>query len=266
MQRQSKDEKYEAKTSGPCDLACLRGLLIGFNFIFILGGCGALAIGIWTVMMKMQYVAILGSMYYNIIVYLLIGAGVLVFLTGILGCVGAIQKNNAMLTCYFVLLVVIFLCECIAGILAFVYYESLHDELSEGLRSNLNKNYNQTDKEALSDAVDMMQQDFQCCGVESYLDWQDSTFVKQNKDGLKTPESCCKSVTPLCSKRDHPSNIYRILGSDSMGCLTKLELYIKEHLFILAVTGTAVACLEILVMIFACCLRSAIKKEEGEPY
>jgi len=265
MAQSDKEKKYEA-SSGPCDLACLRGLVIGFNFVFILGGCGALGIGIWTMVMKMQYAAVLGSAFYNLIVYLLIGAGLLVLITGILGCVGAIQKNASLLTWYFILLVIIFLAECIAGILAFVYHQSIEAELAKGLQANLNKNYNQTGHESLTTAVDDMQQDFQCCGVHSYEDWQASTFIKQNKDGLKTPESCCKTPSPLCSKRDHPSNIYRVLGSESMGCLTKLVLYLQDHLFILAITGIAVACLEILVMIFACCLRRAVKEEEEEPY
>uniref|UniRef100_H2YH80 Tetraspanin n=1 Tax=Ciona savignyi TaxID=51511 RepID=H2YH80_CIOSA len=261
-------DKRQKQYNGSCDQSCLRGVLIAFNFLFIIGGCGALAIGIWTIMSKMKYAALLGSVYYNLIVYLLIGAGVLVLLTGILGCMGAVRKNIGMLTCYFALLVAIFLCECIAGILAFVYYQTLHDELVSELKSNLNKNYNQTGQEAFSVAVDDMQQDFKCCGVQSYADWSSSKFITSptNKNGLKTPESCCKTPSPNCSVRDHPSNIYRILGSVNLGCLTRLEEYLKNHLFILAITGTAVACLEVLVMIFTCCLRSRIKQEEEEPY
>ncbi|XP_009860231.2 CD151 antigen-like [Ciona intestinalis] len=265
MARKNSDKRH-GNSGGMCDLSCLRGVLIAFNFLFIIGGCGALAIGIWTVISKMKYAALLGSIYYNLITYLLIGAGVLVLITGVLGCMGAVRKNSGMLTCYFALLVTIFLCECVAGILAFVYYQSLHEELVSELKSNLNKNYNQTGQESFSMAVDDMQQDFQCCGVSAYSDWSGSKFITTNQDGLKTPESCCKSPSPGCSVRDHPSNIYRVLGSDSMGCLTRLEQYLKDHLFILAITGTAVACLEILVMIFTCCLRSRIREEEDEPY
>ncbi|XP_076808409.1 CD151 antigen-like [Clavelina lepadiformis] len=265
MPRQDKDEKYKA-SSGFCDLSCLRGLLIAFNFLFILGGCGALAIGIWTVITKMEYVALLGSIYYNLIVYLLIVAGVLILLTGVLGCVGAVQKNAGMLTCYFVLLAVIFLTELIVGVLAFVYHDSIEAELAGDLTANLNKNYNQTGQDSLTAAVDEMQQNFHCCGVNKYSDWKQSKFVKQNKNDLKTPESCCKTRSPLCSQRDHPSNIYRVLGDKDLGCLSKLEEYLKDHIFILAITGTIVACIEILVMIFAWCLRSAIRNEEDEPY
>ena len=270
--KNNKEEAYKKSSSGPCNVSCLRFMLIACNFFFILGGAGAVVIGVWSLISKMQYVALLGSVYFNLIVYLLIVAGLLVLVTGVIGCVGAIRKNRSLLMAYFVLLIIIFAAEIIAGILGFVYHESIHDELVTGLRSNLNKNYNQTNQEALTRAVDQMQQDFKCCGVEMYSDWKNSTFIKQSQRrdevSLKTPTSCCKSPSPRCSIRDHPSNIYRVLGNNDLGCLARLEKYLKDHLFILAITGVVVAILEIMVIVFSCFLRQAVKdeEEEEEPY
>ena len=268
MPKQTKKEVDYKSPSGFCDVSCLRMLLIAFNFIFVLTGAFVFALGIWTIFTKMQYVALLGSMYYNLVVAFLMVAGSLVFVTGVLGCIGAVRKNTSVLTWYFVLLSVIFLCEFLAGILAFVYHESIHDELSQTMRSNLNKNYNQTGQEALSAAVDEMQQDFKCCGVTSYKDWSDSTFIKQNREGLdlKTPTSCCKAPSSDCSKRDHPSNIYRVIGTAYMGCLIILENYIRKNLLVLAVTGIAVACFELLVVLVACGFRRQVKVENNQPY
>jgi len=260
----SKEEQYAAKNDGICDLSCRRGLLIAINFVFLLGGGAALAIGCWTLLSKMQYVPLLGTLYYNLVVFLLIGAGVLVLITGIIGCVGAVRKRGGLLTTYFVLLLIIFLCEITGAIIAFVYHETLSTELEVDLVKNMNKNYNETGQESFSKAVDEMQQNFQCCGVTSYADWQHSKFIKTNQQGLKTPISCCKSPSELCSVRDHPSNIYRVMHDKSMGCLVKLEYYLQEHIFVLAVTCIVVAGLEIFAMIFTCFLRSAIKKEEEE--
>lgn len=47
-----------------------------------------------------------------------------------------------------------------------------------------------------------------------------------------------------------------------MGCLTKLEIYLKEHLFILALAGIVVAGIEIIVIIFACFLRKAVIEDD----
>jgi len=258
-------EDYE-KRSDTCDIKCLKATLLAFNFIFILGGAVAMAVGLYTVLMKMEYVAILQTSEYMAIIFLLIIAGALVLITGVLGCIGAIQKNQKLLTVYFVLLVVIFLAEFVAGILAYTYRESIEEKLTDDLKSHLNKNYNRTGYESLTAATDKMQQEFQCCGVEDYLDWQDSYFIKQKTTELKTPTSCCKTVSDDCSKSDHPSNIYRVLGAKKMGCLSQLIDYFKNHLFILCITGISVALLEILVMVLSCCLKKSIKKEDSEPY
>jgi len=259
-------EDYE-KSSGPCDIKCLKATLLAFNFIFILGGAVAMAVGLYTVLKKMTYVAVLGSGEYQAVVYLLIIAGALVLCTGILGCIGALQKNQKLLTFYFILLVIIFLAEFIAGVLAFVYRGQIESKLREDLKTTLNRNYNQTSFESLTTAVDLMQQDFQCCGVDEYSDWKDSAFIKLDNDlGLKTPTSCCKTPSPTCSTSDHPSNIYRVLGAAKMGCLLKLKTYFTDHLFILSITGIVVALLEILVMVLSCCLRKEIVQEESEPY
>ncbi|XP_039264683.1 CD151 antigen-like [Styela clava] len=262
MAKSKNSKEYDSPSDRTCDVTCLRGVLIACNFFFILGGGSALALGIWSIIAKMEYAALLTSAFYTLVVYMLIGAGAVILITGIIGCVGAIQKSPRTLMIYFILLVILFIIELLAGILAFVYHESIHSELHNELAGNLAKNYNVTGQEALTKAVDLMQQDFMCCGVSSYADWQSSRFYVENGRDLKTPESCCKTVTPGCSVRDHPSNIYRIKGVDSMGCLTRLEQYLKDHLFILAIAGIVVAGIEILVIVFACCLRKAVLEDE----
>lgn len=166
-----KNKDYDSRSDSTCDVSCLRGLLIAFNFFFILAGCGALAVGIWTVWGKMEFSPLLTSATYTLIVYMLIVVGAVILITGIIGCVGATQKSSLSLTIYFILLVILLIIEIIAGITAFVYRDSVHDELSNDLMNNINSKYNQTDSKALTQAVDTMQQQFECCGVTAHTNW-----------------------------------------------------------------------------------------------
>lgn len=52
---------------------------------------------------------------------------------------------------------------------------------------------------------------FKCCGSNDSRDWMASAYVssKQAEDRV-VPDSCCKTITPHCGKRDHPSNIYKV--------------------------------------------------------
>ncbi len=48
---------------------------------------------------------------------------------------------------------------------------------------------------------------FKCCGSHNSSDWTDSVWIQVNQ--RLVPDSCCKTPSELCGRRDHPSNIYR---------------------------------------------------------
>lgn len=52
---------------------------------------------------------------------------------------------------------------------------------------------------------------FKCCGSNSSHDWTMSVYIlSKPAEGRVVPDSCCKTITPHCGKRDHPSNIYKV--------------------------------------------------------
>ncbi|MCV4691449.1 hypothetical protein OFC38_35435, partial [Escherichia coli] len=65
---------------------------------------------------------------------------------------------------YFILLLIIFLLELIAGILAYVYYQQLNTDLKENLKHPMIKRYHPSGHEGVTNAVDKLQQEFHCCG------------------------------------------------------------------------------------------------------
>lgn len=69
---------------------------------------------------------------------------------------------------------------------------------------------------------------FKCCGSNNHTDWADSLWIKSPEaNGRKVPDSCCKTITDLCGRRDHPSNIYKEVKTKraSEPLVTK---YVKE--------------------------------------
>ncbi|KAK7912967.1 hypothetical protein WMY93_013178 [Mugilogobius chulae] len=155
---------------------------------------------------------------------------------------------------YFVLLLCIFLLEVLAGVLAYIYYQQLNEELKQSLRDTMIQKYQRTNQEHITRAVDKLQQEFKCCGSNSSADWAASEWIRsQAGKGRLVPDSCCKTPTPMCGERDHPSNIYKVEG----GCITKLEKFILEHLKIIGAVGIGIACVQVIGMIFTCCLYKA---------
>ncbi|KAG7455881.1 hypothetical protein MATL_G00245760 [Megalops atlanticus] len=215
---------------------CLKYLLFVFNFLFWLGGAAVMAVGIWTLIDKSDYLSLLASSTFAVSAYILILAGGLVMVTGFLGCCAVIREQRSCLSAYFSCLLLIFLIELVAGVLAYVYYQRLSDELKQHLNQTMTANYAQPGKDSITKAVDRLQQDFKCCGSNSSLDWLHS--------------------------RDHPSNIYKVEG----GCITKLEQFLADHLLIIGAVGIGVACLQLAGAVLTSCFIYLLYKEEEEVF
>uniref|UniRef100_A0A3Q3VLQ6 Tetraspanin n=1 Tax=Mola mola TaxID=94237 RepID=A0A3Q3VLQ6_MOLML len=237
---------------------CLKYMLFVFNFLFWVGGAAVLGVGVWTLVEKSDYLSLLASSTFAVSAYILILAGGLVVVTGFLGCCAVIREQRSCLSTYFCFLLLIFLIELVAGVLAYVYYQRLSEELKQHLNQTMTENYGQPGQEAITVAVNRLQQDFKCCGSNSSHDWMMSVYISSNpEEDRVVPDSCCKTITPHCGRRDHPSNIYKVEG----GCITKLEGFLADHLLVIGAVGIGVACLQICGMVFTSCLYKRIKME-----
>uniref|UniRef100_A0A8C8Z843 Tetraspanin n=1 Tax=Prolemur simus TaxID=1328070 RepID=A0A8C8Z843_PROSS len=223
-----------------------------------LAGLAVMAVGIWTVALKSDYISLLASGTYMATAYILVVAGVVVMVTGVLGCCATFKERRNLLRLYFMLLLLIFLLEVIAGVLAYVYYQQLNTELKESLKDIMTKRYHQPGHGGVTSAVDKLQQEFHCCGSNNSQDWRDSEWIRSGEAGGRVvPDSCCKTVVAGCGQRDHASNIYKVEG----GCITKLETFVQEHLRVIGAVGIGVACVQVFGMIFTCCLYRSLKLE-----
>uniref|UniRef100_A0A671TQQ9 Tetraspanin n=1 Tax=Sparus aurata TaxID=8175 RepID=A0A671TQQ9_SPAAU len=262
---------YEEKKE-TCGTICLKYLLFAFNFLFWLAGGVVMAVGVWTLVEKSDYISLLSSKTYAASAYILVLAGAIVMVTGVLGCCATFKEQRKLLRVYFVLLLCIFLLEILAGVLAYIYYQQergkdetepecmLNEELKQNLRETMTQKYQQNTQEQITRAVDKLQQEFKCCGSNSSSDWAESVWIRsRDANGRMVPDSCCKTPTELCGRRDHPSNIYKVEG----GCITKLEKFILDHLKIIGAVGVGIACVQIIGMVFTCCLYRSLK---AEPY
>ncbi|KAM4617277.1 CD151 antigen [Discoglossus pictus] len=243
-----------------CGTICLKYLLFTFNFFFWLAGLAVMAVGIWTLVQKSDYISLLPSSTYAATAYILVVAGAIVMVTGILGCCATFKERKSLLKVYFGLLLCIFLLEILAGILAYIYYQQLNEELKQSLKTTMTKKYKQPGEDKVTMAMDKLQQEFKCCGSNNSRDWSDSLWINSPEAERRiVPDSCCKTITPRCGTSNHPSNIYMVEG----GCITKLENFIRSHLLIIGAVGIGIACVQLFGMIFTCCLYKSLK---SEPY
>ncbi|KAJ8320964.1 hypothetical protein KUTeg_002551 [Tegillarca granosa] len=152
---------------------------------------------------------------------LLIAVGVIIFIIAAFGCCGAWKEN--------------YICVMIV--------ESKVEELM---------------KKSLEDyhpgsVWDKLQQEFQCCGAKNYTEYEGKL-----QNNTVVPKSCCKADKTTCTGTQadvSAGNIYKI------GCLDSFVNWVKDRIFIIGGVGIGLAFVQIVGILFACCLARALKKE-----
>ncbi len=129
---------------------------------------------------------------------------------------------------YTILLIAVFILELASGGLAYIYESQIANELNSTLTDTFNNNYGIN--EAQTNAIDTLQESFQCCGAIRFEDYNNSQWLRSKRTDLirspvsrKIPDSCCITVKEGCGKRDHPSNIYYTVDNFSIYFLTSIN-------------------------------------------
>ncbi|XP_037539741.1 CD63 antigen [Nematolebias whitei] len=173
-------------------MKCIKFLLFIFNFIFWLCGFALIVVGVM-VQVSLHKTFLIQDATASAAPIVIIAVGVLIFFVAFFGCCGAWKENHCMVTTFAVLLSLIILAEVVAVILGYVFRNKISKVVQDSLTDMIN-NYQNSSKE-FQDAVDQMQENWKCCGVNSSSDWRHF-----NPDGKTVPDSCCMNVTKNCGK------------------------------------------------------------------
>ncbi|XP_014677645.1 PREDICTED: tetraspanin-9-like [Priapulus caudatus] len=253
-----------------CGAKCAKALLIIFNVIFWLSGATLLGIGIWLLVEpdNQHFLEILKvpstDEMLKYAAYLLIAVGALVFVVGFFGCCGAIQESKCMLVTYFVCLIIILGCEIAAGILAVVYKDKIHMYLDDEVPDMLKNEYMKSeDQKGMTRAWDWVQQEQECCGFNSYKDYDGNTNLPR---GYSFPLSCCKRQDNTEIDNVTPANEAKCKAMEEnffykTPCKASINNWFDDHVIIVIGLGLGIGCLELFGMIFAICLCRNIGEE-----
>jgi len=253
----------------------MKYLLFIFNFVFFVCGAAILGVGIWVkVDPKIaDYVGLTvdaGS--YEAATILLIVVGAFILLVGFLGCCGACKESSCMLCLFAGLMVVIVLLQIVAAVLAIVYQSEVESELKKHLTTELKSKVTDDTTDPFTQAVARLQMEFECCGSDGYSDYGTDSKIF-NTSGKNVPKSCCEKATgelgqlddtewETCSKaaeKNPPGD-----GLKNKGCYDSLLSWIQAHAVIVVGIGFGLAFVEIMGIVFACCVRNKIS--EGTKY
>ncbi|XP_035512743.1 CD63 antigen [Morone saxatilis] len=228
-------------------MKCVKFLIFFFNFIFWLCGLALIVVGV-LVQVGLHKTFTIKDATASGIPILIIIVGVVIFFISFFGCCGAWKENYCMITTFAIFLSLIIIVEIAAAIAGYVFRNKLSGVVQDSLAEMITHYENGTAE--FKDTVDKLQEELKCCGVNSSSDWK--TF---SSEGNSVPDSCCVNVTKRCGvgTMTDATKVYQ------KGCHDAVEALLKKNLLWVIVAALVIAFLQIMGIVFACCLMRGIR-------
>jgi len=227
-----------------CGHSVLKYILFFFNFLFWILGIVVMGVGIYSRVNSSNYDTLLGDGGISSAANILIVSGIFVSLIGFVGCCGALKESKTMLIIYFILVLLIFILEIAAGILAYTKKDLMEKHLASNLVTVVKENYGKanpdTATKALMKALDWFQQEVKCCGYDGFGDWSNSTW-SEGKAGQLAPKSCCVDES-VDKCNESKATVF------DTGCVAAGKAFIKDHMWQVGGVGVGIAVIQVLVM------------------
>ncbi|RDD47510.1 Tetraspanin-5 [Trichoplax sp. H2] len=244
---------------------CVKYTLFFFNIIFWLIGCFIVGVSIYARTEK-GFQDGFASLAYDPVMILLV-VGVVIFILGFSGCVGALRENTCLLRFFGIFLGLILLAEGTVAVLIFVYQAQVKAFVEDQLRGAIKKYRDDVD---LQNLIDFIQRQFRCCGVVGYKDWDANIYfncTKSNpsREACGVPFSCCRNSTintqcgyDVRSQGASNSVIDRIYTT---GCVDNVVAFLKDNLYVVAGVAIGIGVTQLLAIMCSFRLINDIQRQ-----
>ncbi|CAH2318870.1 tetraspanin-4 isoform X1 [Pelobates cultripes] len=228
-------------------LLCIKITMFVFNLIFWLGGCGILGVGVWLAVTQGKFATLSISFPSLSAASLFMVTGSVIMVVGFIGCLGAVTEHRCLLLTFFVVLLIIFVLEMISMILFLTYKEEFHSYAQEDLKKGL-KLYKTNGNLGLTNAWDIVQTQFRCCGVKNYTDWYD---VSNN---FTVPHSCCSEHHEDCQSM--PTTWWKD------PCYVKVKEWVALNMSSVRIFGICILIVQVFGLVFSMLMYCQVLKAE----
>ncbi|KAM4839000.1 CD63 antigen [Urocitellus parryii] len=226
-------------------MKCVKFLL----YVLLLAFC-AFAVGLIVVGVKVQLVLnqtiTHGATPGTLLPVVIIVVGAFLFLVAFVGCCGACKENYCLMMTFAIFLTLIMLVEVAVAIAGYVFKDKVKTEFNKNFQQQM-QNYPKNNGTA--SLLDKMQEEFNCCGAANYTDWEN--IPGMGKD--RVPDSCCINVTARCGTD------FDLRAINTQGCVEKIGMWLRENVLLVAAAALGIAFVEVLGIVFACCLVKSIR-------
>ncbi|XP_055686892.1 23 kDa integral membrane protein-like isoform X1 [Lutzomyia longipalpis] len=219
-----------------CGMSIVKYVLFIFNLLCALCGIALLTIGIIVLLTASDLEKLFGD--YNAIAapIVLIILGSIIFVIAFFGCCGAIRESHCLTMTYATFMFILVIGQIVIAAVTFAFA----GDISNAMTTTFERIFNEQHVDVNRELVDTVQINLACCGVDGPINWAGSP-----------PPSCCGLTSGTCA----PQNIFQT------GCRSALEDWVDTSKHIIAWVALGVAVVQLVALIFACCLGNHIRNE-----
>ncbi|NXB03758.1 TSN1 protein, partial [Cnemophilus loriae] len=235
----------------------IKVMMILFNLAIFLSGGALLGVGIWVKVDGESFVKIFGPLSSSIlqvvnVSYLLIVIGAILLVIGFLGCYGAQKESKCLLMTFFSVVLIIFIAEVAAAVVALVF-TGLAETLLSGLVTPLLKEQYGMNT-TFTEIWNVTMTKVHCCGLNNYTDFNNSYFYEKHSS---YPMQCCDMVDRGIATSCHP----HLCGCLLQGCFKQILEEIRTNAGVAGGVAAGIAALEIAAMAVAMYLYCQLDKK-----
>uniref|UniRef100_A0A3P9IDW2 Tetraspanin n=1 Tax=Oryzias latipes TaxID=8090 RepID=A0A3P9IDW2_ORYLA len=204
---------------GQCGVTSSKTVLVFLNLMFWAAAGILCYAGAYVFITYDDYDHFFEDAYTLIPAVVIITVGALLFVIGLVGCYATVRESSCGLT-------------------------TIEDEVNSSIVV-VYEEYNGTNSNSQSRAIDYTQRQLQCCGIHNYTDWLKTRWYEKNKNN-SVPISCCKTTVSGCTgSLTHPEDLFK------EGCEALVVKKLKEIMMYVIWTALTFAALQMMGMLCA---------------
>lgn len=172
-------------------------------------------------------------------------AAALMFIVAVIGIIAAFRQFHKFIAVYYTSLLLVLSVLGFAAVTSCLYSYSIKDSIAQDVDNSFSFDYGGANKTLLTEQVDNLQQNMECCGIKDSSDWSTSNWIKGHKKEI-IPLSCCPEFH--CNVTDPISTAYQ------KGCSQILQNEYWMLLLIIFIFATSFIFVEVVCIFISCVL------------
>ncbi|KAG9354983.1 hypothetical protein JZ751_001696 [Albula glossodonta] len=238
-----------------CGIITSKTVLLLLSLIFWAAG-GALAyVGSYVLRSYNNFDNFLEDKYTLIPAAIIIGVAVVMFIIGTVGCCATLRESKVGLGFFLFIILLILAAEITAFVFGFIYRGRIKGDLEKTMTEVFQKYDGQSSE---TRAVDYLQEQLQCCGVQNYTDWTRMPWFQSHNSTV--PTSCCKGNHTACTGRIDQLDLLNV-----QGCEAKLEQLLQDVLSYAMLVILGFAIIKLFGMLSVCVITCRRGRNEYQP-